>query len=602
MNRLVMAALCAAPLVLITAPTAQAADPPPATFSSLSTYAVGAAPRVVVVGDVNSDGKQDAVTADSSIQRVSVLLGKGDGTFDTSYSAGSVSGVRGVALGDMNKDGRVDIVASTGTASVSVLQNDGATTPAFTATSYTMFTGATGQRNVAVADFNADSWPDMAVAAITAGKVGVRLGDGSGGFSAFSEYTTGPGPTGLAAADFNADGKPDLVSFNRNGLAASSTATILLNGGSGTFTATNLGIGVGPDFGAAGDLTGDGKADIVAANTTSTAGLTVGLNDGSGTFTKGVNYALPTGTIAEGAALADVNLDGKLDAVVATNGTGFALYLGKGDGTFATGTTVTTSSGMPYGVTTGDLNADSKPDVLLTSANATPNNLVGVMLNTTVAGPGAPTDVSATPGDGKAQIAFTAPAGATGITNYEYSVNGGSTWITPDPASTTSPLTIAGLTNSTAYQVKIRAVNAAGSGTASAAVTVTPSAKPTAPRSPVFNDGVLSWSAPAWASAPTAYVVSYKRWEDRADSAVPWGVYAARAASVSAQFPADSVPLQVSLNATKNACGIANTSAGWMYCPLPRGWVAGGNGYALRVYAMNGSKAGPTTSVVQVIP
>ena len=77
--------------------------------------------------------------------------------------------------------------------------------------------------------------------------------------------------------------------------------------------------------------------------------------------------------------------------------------------------------------------------------------------------------------NGGGYITFTAPATVgTGITNYQYSTNNGTNWTACSPAVTASPITISGLTNCTSYQVKIRAVNASGAGTASAAATLTP--------------------------------------------------------------------------------------------------------------------------------
>ena len=90
--------------------------------------------------------------------------------------------------------------------------------------------------------------------------------------------------------------------------------------------------------------------------------------------------------------------------------------------------------------------------------------------------PSAPTALSATSGDGDATISFTAGAnGGAAISNYEYSTDG-STWIALSPADTTSPVTIPGLTNGTAYSIYLRSVNSVGSGTASGAVSVTPAA------------------------------------------------------------------------------------------------------------------------------
>ena len=94
--------------------------------------------------------------------------------------------------------------------------------------------------------------------------------------------------------------------------------------------------------------------------------------------------------------------------------------------------------------------------------------------------PAAPTALSATAGDGTASITFTAGAnGGSAITNYQYTLDDGTTWTALDPADTESPITISGLTNGTAYTISIRAISAAGNGAASAGVTATPTAPTT---------------------------------------------------------------------------------------------------------------------------
>ena len=83
--------------------------------------------------------------------------------------------------------------------------------------------------------------------------------------------------------------------------------------------------------------------------------------------------------------------------------------------------------------------------------------------------PAAPTITSITANDTQLSVAFTAGSdGNSAITNYEYSTDGGSSWTTRSPVATTSPIVISGLTNSTAYNVQLRAVNAVGLGTATA--------------------------------------------------------------------------------------------------------------------------------------
>ena len=94
--------------------------------------------------------------------------------------------------------------------------------------------------------------------------------------------------------------------------------------------------------------------------------------------------------------------------------------------------------------------------------------------------PAAPTALIATAGNSSASVAFT-PGSDNGaaITSYEYSTDNGSTWTARSPAATSSPVVISGLTNGTAYSIKLRALNSVGSGAASSAVSVTPVAPPT---------------------------------------------------------------------------------------------------------------------------
>ena len=104
--------------------------------------------------------------------------------------------------------------------------------------------------------------------------------------------------------------------------------------------------------------------------------------------------------------------------------------------------------------------------------------------------PAAPTSLVATAGDGQATISFTAgSSGASAITDYEYSLDG-TTY--NSLGSTTSPVTVTGLTNGTIYSIYLRAVNAQGSGTASSSVSVTPVASSTGGGGSGSNNTVIS--------------------------------------------------------------------------------------------------------------
>lgn len=118
--------------------------------------------------------------------------------------------------------------------------------------------------------------------------------------------------------------------------------------------------------------------------------------------------------------------------------------------------------------------------------------------------PGAPTILSVTADDASLIVSFTAPGtnGGSPITNYQYSING-STWVTPSPASTASPLVIAGLTNGTTYPVRIRAVNSAGSGAASNSIPETPVGAPGAPSSGSASSPSPTLPTPSPTASPT---------------------------------------------------------------------------------------------------
>ena len=116
--------------------------------------------------------------------------------------------------------------------------------------------------------------------------------------------------------------------------------------------------------------------------------------------------------------------------------------------------------------------------------------------------PNAPTALSASAGVGAANISITAPStdGGAAITNYEYSTNNGTSWTAVSPASTNTSFTITGLTNCTAYDLKVRAVNSVGSGSASTSVSVTP------------QNGVqggINWTSRTSAASNVWYGVTY---------------------------------------------------------------------------------------------
>jgi hypothetical protein len=330
-----------------------------------SEVAAGSGPDSVAVGDFNGDGKLDLVVANLD-GTVSVLLGKGDGTFlpAVTYSSGSLPGSVAVAVvGDFNGDGKLDLaVVNSGSNDVGVLlgNGDGTFQPAVN------YDVGSVPDALAVGDFNGDGKLDLVVVNSASNNVSVLLGNGDGSFQAALDFDTGGSPVSAAVGDFNGDGKLDLAVANAG---STNRVSILLGYGDGTFQApVTYATGSVPVSVAVGDFNGDGKLDLAVANISpGNAGpsmVSVLLGNGDGTFQPTVEYVAGSDTYSSSVALADFNGDGKLDLAVGNSGSTnrVSILLGNGDGTFQSavdygGASLPGTSPPPV---VGDFNGDGR--------------------------------------------------------------------------------------------------------------------------------------------------------------------------------------------------------------------------------------------------
>ena len=346
-------------------------------------------PVSVVAADFNHDGKPDIAVATSGI---TVLLGNGDGTFQTFSNLDAGTGPSQVVTGDFNGDGNIDLaVADSASNTISILlgYGDGRFQPPL------QYPAGSGPSSLTVSDFNGDGIADIAVADKTGNGISILEGIGDGTFFTPTSITVGTENTFISSGDFNGDGAPDIVVAD----FASNSVWVLLNNGDGTFGApVQNSTGTGPVSLTVADFNADGKSDIVVANQGS-SNVSVLLGAGNGTFAPAVSYN--SGAGSQYVSSSDFNGDGILDLAVANESGAVSILLGNGDGSFRAPVAFPTGAD-PVSLAVASFTADGRAQV----ATA---NLAGNSVSVLTDGPAAVTVVQGTPQTADAESTFAAP-------------------------------------------------------------------------------------------------------------------------------------------------------------------------------------------------
>jgi hypothetical protein len=293
-----------------------------------------------------------------------------------------------MALGDVNGDKNPDLVIdSHDSYGVILLLGDGKGGMALAPNSPVVM--KQGQHphthGLALADMNGDQKLDLVTANNADNDVSIALGDGRGRFTALPKaFPVGPSPYPFAVGDINNDGRLDIIAtasatgpLRAQQLPKSFALTLLLNDGRGGFRRSELPLRTGqPWFADIADINGDRKPDVVVTHHDKSE-LSVLLGDGAGRFAEAVGSPSDWGRSAFQVALADVNRDGRVDALAAT-GEGVRIMLGDGRGNFepAPGSPFATGRGV-WRLAVADMNGDSKLDIVTTNLES---RSVGVLL------------------------------------------------------------------------------------------------------------------------------------------------------------------------------------------------------------------------------
>lgn len=358
---------------------------PNGSFKPAIKYALPFVPEAVTLNDFNGDGKVDIAAVGETLAgkpEVAVLLNKGNGSFRAAKTTSAPTNGYFLVSADFNGDKKADLTWGDGT----ILLGNGDGTFKVSPHRWSENLAGPAYFNGLVArDFNHDGKVDIAAVTEVGQSVVILTGNGNGTFTPKAAYSSIFGVYELTASDLDGDGNEDLVlgEYGDGGFSLGTDSVgsfqVLMGNGDGTFQGAPLypGFGMTQTAGvrsfAYGDLTGDGKVDLLGQSAsisdTTQKSLSVLKGNGFGKFAQGPVSPLQSPDEFDVHA-ADMRGNGKLDALTigstsATDTTpALHVYFAKGGGSFEIGSAYTLP-GQPSNFAVADINGDGKPDVVV---------------------------------------------------------------------------------------------------------------------------------------------------------------------------------------------------------------------------------------------
>jgi gliding motility-associated-like protein len=360
------------------------------SFASKVDFATGSNPQSITIGDLDGDGKADLAIVNANSNTLSVYKNTStSGALTASSFLGKVDFITGefpksVAIGDLDGDGKPDLaVANANGNTISIYKNiaiSGAiTTSSFAAKSD--FATGTQPYHIAIADIDGDKKPDLGVVNNNSNTVSIYLNTSTLGtiatnsFAGKVDFATGNKPMGLVIADLNGDGKADLAVANQDSNTLSiyqntSTSGSITNGSFAT--KVDFASAAQPSGLAIGDLTGDGKPDLVLVTANSNTASIFRNASNVGVFSTSSFAAkvdVQTGTKPVSLAIGDLDGDGKPDlALTNLSGNTISILRNSGVPTITSFSPVVGQIGSTVTITGKNFNPDGISNVVFFGA------------------------------------------------------------------------------------------------------------------------------------------------------------------------------------------------------------------------------------------
>jgi type VII secretion-associated serine protease mycosin len=341
--------------------TVQADSPSPTTVSrwnsdrtAIASGAYTDDPEATAIGDVTGDGRADVLLTTSTLTDASLrVYAQGpDGYLREPAVLPAVTAFNrgmGVDVGDLDGDGKNDAAVAADKLRVyyqrsGTLDTGTAVTPGILA------------KQVRIGDFDGDGRRDLATSWGGCGYSGgvTVYRNTPSGFARWTDLSA-DAQHGLRAADVNGDGRLDLVGLQNGCNGGANEIRVFRNSGGGAFASETIS-GFASDIAGfdVGDVTGDGRADIVVSTLNE---IRIYAQNADGTL------ATPASVVANGSgavAIGDVNGDGRRDILCASG-----VFLRNADGSWAGEAGIAPSYYFePNRLSVGDVNGDGRLDAV----------------------------------------------------------------------------------------------------------------------------------------------------------------------------------------------------------------------------------------------